>query len=78
MALELQAAWMADELSSRLIPALGDEADFVAFDRSDVVAHQEDEAEKWRRAKEQIESGVMLRRHHRRSPALPRPARPAR
>ena len=41
MALEPQAAWMADELSSRLIPAFGDEADFVAFDLSDVVALQE-------------------------------------
>lgn len=59
MALEPETCFIADELSFKLVPAFGEEADFLAFDLSNVTALQEDEKERWRRSKEQMEAGVL-------------------
>ena len=66
MALEPQASWIADELTVKLANAWGDDL-FVGFDLSEVTSLQEDEAERWRREREQIEVDVLARNEWRES-----------
>lgn len=56
-----EAAWLAEELTERLLPMFGDGAgvDFIAFDLSAVSALQEDETAAWNRSSSQIASGAI-------------------
>jgi len=65
MALEPEATWIGDELTARLVPMFGDQIDFVALDLSDVTALQDDEAERWRIAREQMEVGALTANEYR-------------
>jgi len=57
--MEPEARFVADELTERMVPLFDGEADFVAFDLSEVVALQDDETARWARASEQIASGAI-------------------
>ena len=57
--LEPEASMLAAELTEQLVPMFGGEADFVAFDLSDVTALQEDEAKRWARVREQLAAGSL-------------------
>ena len=72
-ALEPEAAWLADEMTMKLIPAFGlDPREyFLAFDLSGVVALQSDETMEWNRQREQIATGVLLPSEWRASAGLP-------
>lgn len=60
--LEPEAAWIAEELGYKLLPAFGldPNAYFLAFDLSEVVALQDDDAARWAMEREQLERGVIL------------------
>lgn len=60
--LEPEASWIAEELGYKLLPAFGLDPDayFLAFDLSEVVAMQDDDAARWAVAKEQIAAGALV------------------
>lgn len=58
--LEPEAAWLADELTEKLVMQFPGQADFIAFDLSSVSALQADETAQWAREKEQVEVGLLL------------------
>lgn len=58
--LEPEAAWIAEELTAKLIPAAGLGPEYVlGFDLCDVTALQDDESLRWNRDKEAIGLGAM-------------------
>lgn len=57
--LEPEATFIAEELTAKLVPLFGGEADFVAFDLSNVSALQEDEAKRWAIARDAIRAGAL-------------------
>lgn len=59
--LEPEAAWIAEELTAKLIPAAGLGPEYVlGFDLCDVTALQDDETLRWTRDKEAMGMGAML------------------
>lgn len=59
LALIPEARFIASELTEKLLPMFGGEADEAVFDHSDIDALQEGKTEKWTRQHEQLAAGVI-------------------